>query len=117
MFLSINYRSVNTPADIRAKALEVVCSQYANQGVGLMAQLFEYANAETGEMLFKELVTVDAAGAVRAHDYVLLPNGNWRDSYGEVNSNAAALLPVELGAAQLVSRQELGQFSMEGMNV
>lgn len=117
MFLPIDYQSVNTRADIRAGRLRAFSAVYSNAGVGLMAQLLEYFDDDTGEAVFMELVTSEADGSIRVHDYVLLHSGYWRSAFGEVASSPAALLPVELTAANLVSRSDLGVIALEAVHV
>ena len=79
--------------------------------------VFEYDSCRTRLMVACDLVIYTRAGEVYMHDFLLLKEGNWRNSFGEVAATFTAFIPTIVLTAKLIKREKIAKFSVRGSNV
>jgi hypothetical protein len=114
MFLPIQCRSVNNRSMLAGLSLVGTCSHYRSLDNSFDLQLYEYDDATLKTTIALDLVICSNSGGVSAHDFLLLKDGNWRDSFGNVSGSIEALLPSLVLTAQLVKREDIQEFLVEG---
>jgi hypothetical protein len=112
MFLPINCQSVNDRKMVAASRLNGVCSTYATKGELKKILVFEYVCSESKKMVACDVVVKSAAGEIYVHDYFLLPDGNWRNSFGEVSETLTSLFPTELLNARCTQTEPIEEFAI-----
>lgn len=112
MFLPVQCNSVNKPSILGGVKLGGSCSRYRGaEDEDIL--LFEYLDVESQRMVACDIVVITSGSEMRMHDYLLLSDGNWRNSYGEVSGSLVDLFPDFVSAAVLVVREEITVFTVE----
>ena len=106
MFLPISLHSVNSPSDLAPGQYSVECHYYGPDETGLRAMFVDYIPAVGEVATACDLLVVEANGAVRARDFVLLPDRSWRDSDGTKANRLVALLPQEIADLPYARREQ-----------
>ena len=96
MFIPVPFRSVNSPSDLHPGRYRTTCAHYARASSDLKVWLFKYTAPESDEPLAVDLLLMDGEGALRARDFIWMPDRSWRDSDGGRANRLEALLPAEL---------------------
>ena len=117
MLLPIEFSSVNSRADLAPGTYNATVSGYAEPNAKSRITVFEYTLAGANAVSAVDLVVIDAAGDVRACDFVWLPDRSWRDSAGVKGNHLAELLPPELMSYRLVRREQLSDQVVEPIGV
>lgn len=107
MFTTINgFESINKLTDFQNGKYREVSSMYQSGDGTTTAILKEFAFDQIPFASACELVVVLPDQNVLFRDFMLLPDGSWRDSYGGRRDSLAELLPPELFDLRLVSRND-----------
>ena len=112
MFLPINCQSVNDRKMVTATRLSGFCSTYLTKGKLKKILVFEYVCSESNKLVACDVVVKSAAGEIFVHDYLLLPDGNWRNSFGEVSETLTLLFPTELLNARCTQTEAIEEFTI-----
>lgn len=113
MFLPISINSVNTTSGLIGEFLNTKCSRFLDSDAGRSYFLCEYSAVKSGENIACDLIIYAADGAVYAHDFLKLKDGNWRNSFGQVAPSLEQLFPLEIVNSKLISVENLPVFKVE----
>jgi|GEM_PF-2162166 hypothetical protein len=117
MFLPIIFNSVNDRTMLAGKLLSATCSHYRYlDGTGDLL-VYEYDCTRSKVLVACDIVILSNSGEMFMHDYLLLNDGNWRNSFGEVSETLEALLPSSSLCAELLVRRNIDEFRVRGANV
>ena len=111
MFLPIDCMSVNKRNMVGSRQLTGVCSYFQFTDKSAVLLLFEYICVESNTLVACDVVIKTFAGEIFAHDYLLLDDGSWRDSFGEVAEELTALLPTSMLTAKCIKTEPIEEFS------
>ena len=91
MFLAFGLDSVNTQGQMPRGRYASSCHVYQPLQAGLPSRLFmfEHACEAVGQIIAIDLVSVDELGDVRFADFLRMPDGGWRDNFGERSDSLA----------------------------
>lgn len=122
MFLYPEHVSVNSLADVAPGEYHGVCSVYVDRKTGAKALLSEYWNTSENATSIAELQMVSAnegalGSAIRFIDFVRMPDGSWRDSYGLRADSLGKLIPGEIASYSLFEQVQTGTQIVENNNV
>ena len=112
MFVPVAFDSVNAESDLPAGVYSTACGVYRSPDGKSQITLFEYSLQGVDSVVAADLLVLDAAGAIRACDFVWLPDRSWRDSAGLKANHLAELLPQELLSYALVRSEALGELTV-----
>ena len=112
MFLPIANNSVNDRKSIKQEFLNTSCVEYRNENLTSNILFFEYKEIKNNFMIACEVIVKKDNGDVLMEDYLLLDNGNWRNSYGETDSSLIKLLPFDLVNSKLIEIVNLGEINI-----
>ncbi len=107
MFLYNSQESINTVADL---PLGVYLGRASTYEFGLAGKLIqaEFCLEGRNSVSFVEImVQHKVAVGYSYRDFLLMPDGYWRDSAGEKAQNVASLFPPELLSARLIDQQDI----------
>jgi hypothetical protein len=108
MFLPIEIQSINRREQLKAGNYAALCNTYvAPDGTATMIQ-FEYKLPDEELVAACDIVLVGPHGAVRACDFMRMPDRSWRDSFGGRADLLLDLLPREVANFRLVEQAKLG---------
>ncbi len=113
MLIPIEFASVNQAADLPIGRYAARCLVFACSDETAQALLFEYAQVDNGIIQGCDLVITDADGAVRAADFVRLPDLAWRDNFGATGTTLQELLPAKMASWVLIEERELDAVKIE----
>lgn len=114
VLIPIEFASVNQAADLPFGRYSARCLVFACSDETAQALLFEYVHADSGVMQGCDLMITDADGAVRAADFVRLPDLAWRDNFGATGTTLEELLPAEMSSWVLIEERVLDTVQIEG---
>lgn len=108
MFFPFEFDSVNRLEDLADGTYQAVCSVYRRSGDARTLVLSEYRlRGESGPAAC-DLVVLEGPD-VYLRDFLRMPDRTWRDSYGRRGTNLADLLPDEMSAYSLITREIIGE--------
>jgi len=113
MFLPIMCNSVNKREMVLESSLIGTCSHYKSDSNLSDIFFFEYDGVESKRLIACDLAIYSNTGDIFIHDFMLLKDGNWRNSFGSVSNSLAELLPDEILNSILISREQLAEFESE----
>lgn len=97
MFIHLGFESVNGLGDLIPGEYRGVCSVYVNRNDQSMALLSQYWSVAQGTVVAADLQVVDGkTREVSFVDFVVIPDGSWRNSYGRCADTLGAALPQEI---------------------
>lgn len=108
MFLYESRTSVNTIEDMPLGVYLGRASIYELEGCDGTLIQGEFCLAGESLVIYMELLIESRKGTGYSYrDFLLLPDGYWRDSSGEKSKNVAMLHPPELLLARLIEQKDL----------
>jgi len=107
MFLDVTFHSLNSRADLPAGSYRSVCRLYRGPAGLERALLFEYRLQPEDTLRACDLLLIDEDGSMRARDFVLTKDFDWRDSAGMKAGNLISLIPQEISNFRFEREQEL----------
>jgi hypothetical protein len=117
MFLPIKINSINKISDLEDDVFTATSLHYRSLDRSFNVMLFEYSGVKIKRKLVCDVIVYLKNGDVLMSDYMLLKDGNWRNSFGEVSADLISLLPKEFENTVLVDCVELAEFSLGASNV
>lgn len=117
MFLPIMFNSVNSRSMITQSTLVGTCSHYRSLDDSADILFFEYDSIDNKRLVACDLLVYTQTNEVILHDYLLLKDNDWRDSFGEVSTNLSSLLPEIILKAKLIKREPIDEFFVGDINV
>lgn len=108
MLLPIRFASINEPAHLRPGKYRVTCSTYVSPSRSECAFQFEYRLVGAPTVTGIDMIFVGRDGAIRAADFLRMPDRRWRDNFGARSEELAVLLPTEVLDFQLVRVDDCG---------
>ena len=114
MFIPIKFDTINSTGDIPLGRYEAHCSVFASDsGEVRKAMVWKYQHADFLTPAAIDLLLIERDGAVRARDFVWMPDLSWRDSAGARSNSLLALLPTALTRMTLVREQQAEDITLE----
>ena len=107
MFIPVPFDSVNQAFVPSPGTYAASCSMYAGDATLPELFVFEYIPQGATAPTVYDLLIVEPTGAVRARDYVFMPDRSWRDSAGAKSDDLSALFPAGLFDLRRVRRDPL----------
>jgi hypothetical protein len=112
MFLPIPFDSVNRGFEPTPGRYAATCSLYADTSFRPKMFVFEYTPQHAPAPTICDLLVIEPDGAIRARDYVWMPDRSWRDSAGAKSVDLSALFPTGLFDLKLIRRHELAAITI-----
>ena len=112
MFLPFANNSVNDRKSIKQNFINTSCVEYRSENISSNILFFEYKEIKNNFMIACEIVIKKDNGDVLMEDYILLDNGNWRNSFGETDNSLIKLLPFDLVNSRLIEIVDLGEIDI-----
>lgn len=108
MLLPIEFYSVNDRAHLRPGRYGVTCLTFAGADRREFAIQFEYRREGDPTIIAIDMLCVRIDGAVRAADFLRMPDLGWRDNFGARSDSLEALLPAEILGLHLARIDDAG---------
>lgn len=83
---------------------ELIESDYWDDGCNTLAKTIELQREGTGNTVACDLIVRLSNGDVLFRDFMKMPDGSWRDSYGRIADMLFDLLPIEIADFTLSRR-------------
>lgn len=113
MFIPFEFESVNKPGLLNGMELGGSCIEYVFDESRSRALYFEYVNTESNQVVACDVLVSRDGKDYYAHDYLLLKDNQWRNSFGEVSRELLDLVPGFLLEAIEVSSSTIKPFLVE----
>lgn len=113
MFIPFEFESVNKASLFHGKELAGNCIEYVFDESRSSALFFEYVDTSSNQVVACDVLVSKDGKDYFAHDYVLLKDNQWRNSYGQVSRELLDLVPGFLLEALEVSSSNIKPFLVE----
>lgn len=117
MLLPIEIRSINQIADLQAGEYSVTCSVFVQQDGDASVMLLEYMHKGGTQVCAIDALFIGADGGVRMSDFLLLPDGMWRDNFGAKSEALGLLMPQEITSFAFVKEIDMRSVFVGSANV
>lgn len=107
MFVPDQLVSVNSIQALRPGRYRADCTAFIYRETQVIYYLYGYTRQGDDSVSAADIVVVYPNGTTGAMDFMLYPDGEWRNGYGLAAHSLVELLPAELKMARLVEVFEL----------
>lgn len=107
MFLYVSKESINTVLEMPLGVYLGRANTYEFGAGGNLIQAEFCLDGQTHVSFIEIMVQPKPGVGFSYRDFLLMPDGYWRDSAGEKSQNVATLYPPELLSARLVDQQDI----------
>ncbi|WP_150578432.1 hypothetical protein [Pandoraea aquatica] len=117
MLLPIEIRSINQISVLQPGEYSVKCSVFVQQDGDASVMLLEYMHQSGSQVCAIDALYIGADGGVRMSDFLLLPDGMWRDNFGAKSESLGLLMPQEITSFAFVEELDMPSVLVESTNV
>lgn len=107
MFMNTSPEGVNQKSDLAVGVYRATATVYLSPDRTHKAVLAEFGLEAEGHITFAELLIHAPEGGLFYRNFLKLPDGLWRDSFGEKRPNLGELLPAEILSFREVEQMAL----------